>query len=219
MTPYYDDGSCVIFHGDCRELLPRLVGDLICTDPPYGIGYVPAGGSGRLYKRNAMPPVFCDNEPFDPSWLLALTKRLTLFGANHYASRLPDSATWFVWDKRAGSGSNTFADCELVWSNSGGPARLFTHYWNGGITASERSAKLHPTQKPVVLMRWLLQRVSAEGETVLDPYMGSGPILRAAKYLGRKAIGIEIEERYCEIAAKRLAQEVFDFGAVGDTQP
>ncbi len=127
---------------------------------------------------------------------------MILWGANHYASRLPDTATWLVWDKREGGASDDNADCEIAWSNAGGPARLFSHRWRGMVKASEREERrMHPTQKPIVLMRWCLGFVNG---LVLDPYMGSGTTLVAAKLEGRKAIGIEIEERYCEIAAKRL---------------
>jgi site-specific DNA-methyltransferase (adenine-specific) len=112
-----------------------------------------------------------------------------------------------VWDKRDGLTSNDFADCELIYTNLSGVARLFSHRWSGALRDSERGeARVHPTQKPLVLMRWLIELTVAE--TILDPYMGSGTTLRAAKDLGRKAIGIEIEERYCEIAANRLRQEV-----------
>jgi DNA modification methylase len=205
--PFYEDSAVTIYHGDCREILPHVQADVLVTDPPYGIAYKPAGGEGALYARNKMAPVIGDSIPFDPRWLLGWD-RLVLFGANHFAHLLPPSATWFVWDKREGYKEDWFADCEMAWSNTGGPARLFRHYWMGGITASERYSKLHPTQKPVALMRWVINRVTKPGETIADPYCGSGPILVAAKDLGRKAIGIEIEERYCEIAARRCAQEV-----------
>lgn len=214
MKPYYQDNAVTIYHGDCREIAPTLSVDVgaIVTDPPYGIGYKPAGGRGELYARNEMAPVHGDDEPFDPTQWLAYPK-VVLFGANHYADRLPASSSWFVWDKRDGRRGNWFADCELVWSNTGGVARVFSHYWSGGITASERTRKLHPTQKPVVVMRWLIEHTTTEADVILDPYMGSGPTLRAAKDLGRRAIGIEIEERYCEIAAIRCRQEVL--GLVG----
>ena len=117
------------------------------------------------------------------------------------------SHQWVVWDKRDGLTSNDFADCELLYTSGTGVARLVRHRWSGALRDSERGEeRLHPTQKPLVLMRWLIERIDAQ--TILDPFMGSGTTLRAAKDLGRRAIGIEIEERYCEIAVKRLAQEV-----------
>jgi site-specific DNA-methyltransferase (adenine-specific) len=160
-----------------------------------------------------MPPVVGDTQPFDPAPLLRFP-RVVLFGANHYADRLPPSPTWLVWDKRDGVASDDNADCELAWTNLGGPARLYRHLWRGLCRASEQGQRhLHPTQKPVALMAWIIANWTKPGDLILDPYMGSGPVLRAAKDLGRRAIGIEIEERYCEIAARRLGQEVLPLEA------
>lgn len=217
MTPYYDDGRVRIYHGDCREILPTLTGvDLVLTDPPYGVAEATdrkARGRDNLAECNDFPPVYGDDAPFDPTHLL--TFPAVLFGANHYADRLPVSPSWIVWDKRDGLASNDNADCELAWTNLGGPARLFAHLWNGMVKASERDQRrVHPTQKPVALMSWVIQRWTLPGQLVVDPYMGSGPVCRAAKDLGRRAIGIEIEERYCEVAARRLGQEALLFGEV-----
>jgi len=214
MRPYYDHAGIQIFHGDCREVLPTLATDdvdLVLTDPPYGVAERTdraSKGRGLLAPCYDFPPVHGDDEPFDPAHLLVF-RRLVLWGANYYADKLPPSPSWLVWDKRDGIPSNDNADCEMAWSNLGGPARLFRHRWNGMIKASEREKRrVHPTQKPVVLMAWIISAHAPAGGLVLDPYMGSGPTLRAAKNLGRSAIGIEIEERYCEIAAKRLQQSV-----------
>ena len=216
MKPYFTDstGTIVIYHGDCREILPNLKADVVVTDPPFGVSERTARKTnGRSHATAAIdfPPVFGDDAPFDPTWLLS--KRPTiLWGANHYANRLPTSPSWLVWDKREGGTPDDNADCELAWTNIGGPARLFSHLWRGMIKASEKDQRrVHPTQKPIALMSWCLT-LAGEG-SVVDPYMGSGTTLRAAKDLGRRAIGIEIEERYCEIAAKRLQQEVLQFDA------
>lgn len=209
--PYYEQDGITIYHGDCREVLPDVwFGvDLLLTDPPYGVSEAcnrKERGRGKLAECNDFPPVFDDDKPFDPSHLLVIP-RAVLFGANHYADKLPASPSWIVWDKRDGIASNDNADCELAWSNLGGPARVFRHLWNGMIKASERGERrVHPTQKPVALMQWIIAQHTKPGQLVLDPYMGSGPTLIASKALNRRAIGIEIEERYCEVAAKRLAQ-------------
>jgi len=122
---------------------------------------------------------------------------------------VPPSRGWLVWDKV--NGDNDFADCELAWTNIKTSVRIFRHMWNGMLRQSERDVKrVHPTQKPVALMTWCLS-FAPESNSIIDPFMGSGTTLRAAKDLGMKAIGIEIEEKYCEIAAKRLAQGVLDF--------
>ncbi|GAC1646386.1 MAG: site-specific DNA-methyltransferase [Candidatus Dormibacteraceae bacterium] len=219
MKPYYDEGGITIYHGDCREILTGVITaevDLVLTDPPYGVSERTdrkAKGRGKLAECKDFPPVYGDDEPFDPTHLLTF-KRVVMFGANHYSSRLPVSPSWFVWDKREGIPSNDNADCELAWSNLGGPARLYHHRWNGMIKATEGGdQRIHPTQKPISLMSWLIDRNTKPGDLVLDPYLGGGSTLIAAKRCGRKAIGIEIEERYCEIAAKRLAQGALDFDA------
>jgi site-specific DNA-methyltransferase (adenine-specific) len=215
MKPYYDDGTCTIYHDDCRDVLPLIDPAsvaLLLADPPYGIGldtrYQSRGrwNGGPKWNRSIdHAPVHGDDAPFDPAPLLRF-RRLVLWGANHYASRLPDSGSWLVWDRQSGGSDTT--DAELAWTNLGGTVRTYRHLWNGVCRASEIGSHLHPTQKPVALMAWIVARWTAPGDLIVDPYMGSGPVLRAAKDLGRRAIGIEIEERYCEIAARRLGQEV-----------
>ena len=217
MKPYYQDDSCTIYHGDCREILPTLPKvDLVLTDPPYGIGYVMkpqvVGKGNRRIMRGGKPPVFGDDKPFDPAFILGHRYTIT-FGANYYAGKLPPSNGWIVWDKTGGGRGpdNSFSDCEMAWTSVLRSPSIFRHLWKGLVRDSEAGEKvLHPTQKPLELMRWCILLVDA-AKTILDPFMGSGTTLRAAKDLGRKAIGIEIEEKYCEIAAKRLAQEVFSF--------
>ena len=207
VKPYYlDDYACIVL-GDCREILPHVSADVVVTDPPYGIAIDVRNGAGwRSPERTQC--VFGDESPFDPSFLLGF-ERVLLWGANHYAARLPEGGRWLVWDKRDGTGSNAQADCEMAWvrGSGGTAARLYRLMWNGAVRDEERSVdRVHPTQKPLSLMRWCLGFLPLG--TVLDPFAGSGTTLRAAKDLGRKAIGIEIQERYCEIAAKRCAQEI-----------
>jgi site-specific DNA-methyltransferase (adenine-specific) len=224
MKPYYSHAGIEIYHGDCREVLPTLCPiDLVLADPMYGASANIKGLSSqrgrRTFKGLAVEPKDWslqarDDEPFDPKPFLNFPE-LVLWGGNYHASRLPDSPTWIVWDKRAGGSSDDNADCELAWSNLGGPARVFTHLWRGWIRAGRENIaiegeKLHPFQKPFALMCFCLSLSRTTG-TVLDPFTGSGTALLAAKYWGRRAIGIEIEEKYCEIAAKRLSQEVFSW--------
>jgi site-specific DNA-methyltransferase (adenine-specific) len=213
MKPYFQDDAVTIFHGDCRDILPLLDPvDLVLTDPPYGVSlntnYAKAS-RGPLSGAHDYPPVFGDEKPFDPSPLLAFP-HIILWGANYYADKLPAQGQWLVWDKRDGIALNDQADCELAWTRGtkGTVPRIYRHLWNGMLKDSERDQRrVHPTQKPISLMLWCLG-FFPNAHTILDPFMGSGTTLRAAKDLGRKAIGIEIEERYCEIAAKRMAQGV-----------
>jgi site-specific DNA-methyltransferase (adenine-specific) len=169
-----------------------------------------SGGKQAWVPSNDYAPVYGDNEPYDPTPLLSFP-RLIVFGANHFADRLPPSASWLVWDKTAGLqsgrplGFNDNADAELIWTNLGGPVRILKHQWIGLMKMSERGdARVHPTQKPVLLMRWLIEMYARPDDVILDPYMGSGPTLVAAMSLGRRAIGIEYERAYCEIAVGRL---------------
>jgi site-specific DNA-methyltransferase (adenine-specific) len=213
VTPYYDRDGITIHHADCRDVLPTIDPasvDLLLTDPPYGMGWdtdYNGRGMGALAQAQTYAPVAGDDTPFDPAPLLRYP-RLVLFGANHYADRLPTSAGWLIWDK-SGNGRhvNDLSDAELAWTNVTGAVRTYNHLWKGMLKDSERDAvRVHPTQKPVALMAWVLNRWTKPGDLILDPYMGSGPIARAAQLLGRRYIGIELVEDYCKAAVNRLAQ-------------
>jgi len=227
VIPYYQDDWVQIFHGDCREILPTLPKvDLVLTDPQYQLANgkkattmnAKAKRGAKLLKGTVTRPkdwgqMVGDNTPFDPAQLLEYSK-VILWGAIHYSDRLPKSTSWLVWDKRDGVASDDNADCEMAWSNIGGPARIHRQLWKGICRAGIENIaiqgdKLHPFQKPVALMKWCIEKSSTSG-IILDPFMGSGTTLVAAKQLNRKAIGIEIEEKYCEIAANRCCQEVLD---------
>lgn len=210
-----DDYINKIICGDCLEVMqgiPDGAVDLVVTDPPYGIGLptnYKSRGRGKWTNNKDFPAVHGDDKPFDPIPLLRQFGEIPLFifGGNYFARQLPEMSSWYVWDKRDGCLVNDQADCELIWSNVGGPARVFRHLWNGCLKASERTEpRQHPTQKPIALMRWLIAAQSKEGQVVLDPYVGSGTTCIAAKQLGRKYIGIEINPDYCKIAEDRLRQ-------------
>ena len=209
MKPYYDHAGITIYCGDCRDVLPGLDPvDLVLTDPPYGISH-PCNYKSRGREALALcrdyPDVYDDDKPFDPAPYI--NQPAILWGANHYANKLPNSGGWLVWDKERPDDLDQ-ATCELAWSNCVKGVRRKRYLWNGMIRAGNDEL-FHPTQKPIGVMRWcLLLRWTLDKQLILDPFMGSGTTLRAAKDLGRKAIGIEIEEKYCEIAAKRLGQEV-----------
>lgn len=212
MKPYYDHAGIQIFHGDCREILPTLPKvDLVLTDPPYGVNYIHGAVLGPNASKFNNCPVVGDDEPFDPAFLLGYD-RLILWGGNHFADRLPPSAGWLVWDKRCNTVVNDQSDCEIAWSNFLTTARLYYLVWDGFRRGGgeKNTPRQHPTQKPVDLMKWCLG-FAPDSKTVIDPFMGSGSVLVAAKARGMAAVGIEIEEKYCEIAAKRLSQEVLQF--------
>ncbi len=211
MKPYYQDdrAGITIYHGDCREILPSLPPvDLVLTDPPYGISHptnYAKRGRSNLARCNDYAPVHDDSKPFDPAPFLAVGKAHCFWGGNYYL--LPPVSGWLVWDKERPPELDQ-ATAELAWTDFVKGVRVFRYLWHGMMRAGERQENYHPTQKPVDLMKWVMNLRWTPPGIVLDPFMGAGPTLRAAKDLGRKAIGIEIEEKYCEIAAKRLAQEV-----------
>ena len=211
--PYYEDGSVVIYHGDCRDILPYLPKvDLVLTDPPDGIGA--ARGKNKSRGNLALATDYgiasWDDSPISQELIdviLGKSKYQVIFGGNYYT--LPPTSCWLVWDKE--NGENDFADCELAWTNFQKATRLKRHLWHGMLRKGKEK-RFHPTQKPLGVISWALSLCPEVPKTILDPFMGSGTTLRAAKDLGRKAIGIEVDEKYCEIAAKRMGQEVFDFG-------
>lgn len=190
MTPYYDDGNGIqIYCGDCRDILPCLpkVDAVIITDPPYPDDHVPQYG----YDINLIP-------------FLQIKRGLVFWSA-----RQPfpiEFSSVHIWDKKCGVQSEYERIFEI---GGGGHWKVFRHYLiNSTVAANYCGDQFygHPSQKPIRLMRELVERTKVQ--TILDPFMGSGTTLRAAKDLGRKAIGIEIEEKYCEIAVRRLQQEV-----------
>lgn len=156
-------GNATLYCADSSELIPSFdrgsLVDAIVTDPPYGISYSHGGGFHGGIAPNCKSAfsgetVIGDDAPFDPMPLIDLGLPSILWGANHYSSKLPNASCWLTWDKRAASGhTNDFADCEMAWTNLGGVARVFRHHWDGMMRASERGAKDHPTQKPVVVYR------------------------------------------------------------------
>jgi len=198
-------GDAVLYLGDCREILPTLSGvDAVVSDPPYGIAHVKgAGGKGKHNRRN-IAPIFGDDIPFNPTEWLNFSE-VILWGADHYAALLPHGR-WLVWDKLDGVASyDSFSDIEVAWSNQRGASRIFRHLWKGICQASEKDARReHPTQKPVALMEWCVGFV--KGHTILDPFMGSGTTGVACAKLGRRFVGIEIEERYFESACHRIEE-------------
>lgn len=212
MKPYYQKDGLTIYHGDAREIAPSLgFGGLVLTDPPYGINRptnYASRGRGRLAQCKDYAPVRGDDAPFNPEWLLGIGKARILWGANHYADSLPPVSGWLVRDKERPDELDQ-STCELAWTDCIKGVRRFRWLWNGMMRRGDE-ALVHPTQKPEALMEWCIGRAGLDCP-ILDPYMGSGTTLVSAKAAGFSGIGIELEEAYCEVAAKRLSQSVFDF--------
>jgi len=209
-----------LFHGDCIELLPRMGwADAVVTDPPYGIGYrvnarPPRGAMLKGIEATATAArgqIEGDDKPFDPAPFLAF-RGLAFFGANHFARRLPNGGKWIVWDKRGDMRPDDHSDGELIWTNASGALRIHRQKWRGVVREGEencsRSKKLHPNQKPVALLTFIMAALGlAPGQTVMDPYMGSGSTGVAAVRLGLNFIGCEIDSGHFAMASKRLQAE------------
>lgn len=208
-THYYQDEHVTLYHGDNREVDAWLEADVLVTDPPYGLGDRMKGGQEKWPMHGGGSGQTWDTEA--PAHVAAMPQRFTasiVWGGNYFP--LPPSRGWLVWDKiirRFTSGH-----CELAWTSLDQPVRALSI--SHGELATE--GKRHPTQKPLKLMDWCIN-FTPPG-TVADPFAGSGTTLVAAKRLGRKAIGVEMDERYCEIAANRLAQGVLDFSTTPTTK-
>lgn len=209
---YFEDKHTQLWCGRAEDVLSRITHvDLLCTDPPYGISHpvnYRSRGRGKLAACRDYIAVQGDDRPFDPAILLALKIPTILWGGNHYASRLPDSGGWLVWDKERPDGLDQ-STCELAWTNCVKGVRRFRYLWNGAMRAGNETL-IHPMQKPVALMKWCLSFMPSVS-VVADCYAGSGSLLRAAKDLGIKAIGCELEEHYCERIVERLAQQPLPF--------
>jgi len=221
--PYYHDekAGITIYLGDCREILPGLEPvDLVLTDPPYGVGLGTKKRAEKMAKHGNDGYSGMDDSPafvesvcvpaVDACRSIATRTVLTPGLANMFLYPAPDALWCLYWPNGAGIGRwRSFTCWQPVLCY--GPSPEKTGCFPDTFTTTEQAKKNgHPCPKPLPLWRRILDRIGGSG-VVLDPFMGSGTTLRAAKDLGRKAIGIEIEEKYCEIAAKRLAQEVFDW--------
>lgn len=211
MKPYFQDDAVTIYHGDCREVLPQLPKvDLVLTDPPYGIDYQSARRIG--WQRKAK--IQGDDE--FPLWMfeeLKPRKAMFVWCRWDILPILPLPKSFIVWDK----GNHSMGNLEHEYGRQWEAIAFYPSsehkfiYRPTDIISVMRvppDKLVHPNEKPVEVASKLLS--ANEGNLILDPFMGSGTTLRAAKNLGRKAIGIEIEEKYCEIAAKRMAQTVMD---------
>lgn len=194
-------------------------------DPPYGIQIVKMGGAFQGKGGGAFggkgkelrgaerveavkyAPVIGDESTHTATEAFRLCmerkiRRMIWWGANHYASALPDSKCWIVWDKE--TGENNFADAELAWTNSDTAVRIFRHQWNGLLKESERDERrVHPTQKPVALAAWCLEKYGASGDNVYDPFGGSGSLLLACEVTQRNSFTMELSEPYVDIIVAR----------------
>ena len=197
-------GDCTLYQGDCLEIMPTLGKvDAVVTDPPYGIGenHKKVASRGKMAAPIDYGEFDWDNTPCSPEHIKAMrdiSDHQIIFGGNYF--ELPPTSCWLVWDKL--NGANDFADCELAWTNLNKAVRRINWLWNGMIRKGD-DIRQHPTQKPLGVMEWCLGHVP-DAEKILDPFMGSGTTGVACAKLGRKFIGIELDERYFQIACERI---------------
>ena len=190
-------GRATLYCGDCRDILPTLPKvDAVVTDPPYGIGVGKMNLGGCVASR--MGKTDWDDELPDLSGILALDCQKVIWGGNYFG--LPPTRCFLVWNKGGRFEGRSFAECEMAWTNLDAVARLVTYN-----QLLENEPRQHPTQKPVFVMRESISRLP-DAQTILDPFMGSGTTGVAAVQMGRDFIGIEREERYFEIACRRIEE-------------
>ena len=211
MKPYFEEEGITIYHGDCREVLPTLGGgiDLVITDPPYGMDF---RSNHRIVRHEAIAG---DHElPLDAILLAigAAQRAAYVFCRWDNLTELPMPRSVLVWVKNNWSMGDLKHEHGRQWEAVAfypKDGHEFINRIPDVIHADRTGNEMHPTQKPLSLLKTII--AANVGDVVLDCFMGSGTTLRAAKDLGRKAIGIEIYEPYCEIAAKRLSQKIFQF--------
>jgi len=195
-APYYEHNGVTIYHADARDILPDLpIFDLVLTDPPYGLAEKWRGGTWGSAEK------YADARQWDKKLdddliaeVVAKGSRVVIWGGNHYT--LPPTRGLLAWFKT--NAVPTMAAFEIAWTNVDRPARAFSC----SVTQPDIG---HPTVKPLPLVAWTIAQFKGV-DSVLDPFAGSGSTLVAARAAGIKAVGIEICEKYCELAVKRLAQ-------------
>lgn len=212
--PYYEDSLVQIFHGDCRELLPSIEADVIVTDPPYGIGYT--SGMGGKFLNAAITG---DDDSRLRDDVLREWRGPALVFGTWKIIRPPATRHVLIWEKGDHVGMGDLAtpwrpnieEIYVIGSGFVGHRGTSVLRYNApSPNFTPPQFRYHPTEKPVALMRDLIGKCPPG--TILDPFMGSGTTLVAAKSLNRHAIGIEIEEKYCAIAAQRCRQAVLGLG-------
>ena len=192
-------GAATLYLGDCRDVLPTLGPvDAVVTDPPYGIEGTWNGGNSHGWGKLSKQAEVWDFRPdWFAQWLPTSARKLIVWGGQYF--NLPPSGSWLIWDKVVREFTSGHA--ELAWTNLGLPVRAF----NSATCLLANEGKLHPTQKPLKLMRWCLAFIP-DAQTILDPFMGSGTTGVAAVQMGRKFIGIERDPGYFDIACRRIEQ-------------
>lgn len=198
-----------LIQGDCLEVMKGMDDksvDAVITDPPYGLGYDASNSNQQgIQKFDVLEG---DNSPFDITPLLMFPD-VICWGLPQLVINIPIGVgAWYSWDKITKNGLKVrISECEYAWHRKATKTRMFRHLWSGAYKASESGEKrLHPTQKPIDLMKWCIELCSNEGDTIFDPFMGSGTTGVACVQTGRNFIGIEIDPDYFAIAERRIKE-------------
>ena len=219
MTPYYTDDYVTLYHGDSREVLPDVIDvlepDVIVTDPPYGIEWE----SGLMPGSKSFSPIVGDDSTVLAEWVISTywpAVPMVVFGAHCFPHLLPEPGRWIVWDKRLSEQADKMfgSPVEMAWRSGPTMSTVMYRILHSGCVDGDsggRAARRHPTQKPVKLFRQIIEDLCPADGRIVDPFAGSGSTLRAAKDLGRRSVGVEVDESYCEVIAERCAQEVLVF--------
>jgi DNA modification methylase len=214
-APYYADDNVVLYHGDCRTVTDWLAADVLVTDPPYGIAY-----NSGMRRDTLAASIQGDEDTSLRDWALSewRPKPALVFGSWR-PPRPEGTHTRLIWDTKGALGMGNLAvpwkpsDQEVYVIGSGFTGHRGSNVLSyAPVQSMARNGRLHPHQKPESLMAELISKCPPG--VVADPFAGSGSTLVVAKRLGRQAVGVELDERYCEVAAKRLDQGVLDFGEV-----
>ena len=225
VKPYFQTKLGKLYHMDCYDFMKNLPDksiDLILTDPPYGISITRRShiGSSSLstgkckgakvtnYNSNNWDKKPVEKKYFDE--MLRVSKNQIIFGGNYYTDYLHNSSCWIVWDK---DNSGYFADCELAWTSFKSAIRKIKWRWNGCLQEDMRNKekRLYPTQKPIPVMQWILNKYAKQDNLILDPFCGSGTTAVASEITQRKWVAVDKELKACEIAKNRIIKQTKQF--------
>lgn len=219
---------------DLMKMLPDNYADLAICDPPYGIGESSKNNKGRSKLAKSKDYGNKDWDNYVPSKeyfqeLVRVSKNQIIFGANHFIENIPNanSSCWVVWDKV--NGENDFADCELAWCSFKNAVRQVRFMWHGFMQGGDlkggmqgnkalNEKRIHPTQKPVALYKWLLDKYAEQGDKILDTHLGSGSIAIACHDYGFDLTACELDKDYYDAAMKRIEQHTRQQSLFSPTQ-
>jgi DNA modification methylase len=206
----FEIGDHRLLCGDstCSDTVAKLMNgeraDICISDPPYGISVIEKNSrmkqlGWKQYENDNSIDTAVD--AFNLAF--SICDKLVFWGANHYANKLPNVGGWLIWDKQDGKDSTTYSMGELAWTNILNNVQIFKHVWDGFRKDSEKGqSRLHPSQKPIKLHEWVLEKISSN--LILDLFLGSGSTMVAAHQLKRKCYGMELDPKYCQVIVDRM---------------